>query len=121
MADDERDPGFLSGGIPPAGGHVSVALRLHRALAALDDAAPRTVGACRAAALRYLETLQQQDVGPGSALRLLRVAAGASGPADYTMAERLRLDARLHFWVGTVYRLRWVTAAGDAAPPEPGP
>ena len=119
MADDERDPDFHPGRLPAAGVPVPVASRLYRALAALDDAVPRTVGACRAAALRYLETLQQEDVGPGSALRLLRVAAGAWVPAEHSVAERSRLDARLHFWVGTVYRLRWVDAPGDAAPPGP--
>jgi hypothetical protein len=118
VVDDDRDPASFPEGLPPAGQDVSAALRLHRALAALDDAAPRTVGACRAAALRYLETLQQQDVGPASALRLLRAAA-ASGPVDHTVSERLRLDTRLHFWVGTVYRLRWADAPSGTAPPRP--
>ena len=112
MPAEEFDPTRL----PAAGGYVPVVFRLYRALAALDEAVPRTVGICRAAALRYVESLQPQGVGPGGALRLLRVAAAAWAPSRLTADQRLRLDARLRFWVGTVYRLRW-----GATPPEVPP
>ena len=121
MASDARDPRAhdedpLPAPLPAAGSPVSPVLRLHRALAALDGAAPRTLGVCRAAALRYLESLQRQGVGPGVALRVLRTAAAAWAPARYSAADRLRLDGRLHFWVGTVYRLRSTAPGGEPSP-----
>ena len=111
MAPEEHDPQRHDEeprqALPAAGGHIPAVTRMYRALAALDEAAPRTLGVCRAAALRYLEMVQREGVGPGVALRRLRAAAAAWAPARHGAAERLRLDERLRFWVGTVYRLRW--------------
>ena len=99
---------------------IAVLLRFQGALAALDAVTPAGLGRCRAAAFRYSELLQRQRIGPTSALRFLRAAAAAWTPPRLTPAERLRLHARLRFWVGTAYGLRWRTAAdGAVGAPDP--
>ena len=99
---------------------IPVLLRFQGALTALDAVTPAALGRCRVAALRYAEFLERQRIGPRSALRFLRAAAGAWAPPRLTAAERLRLHAGLRFWVGTAYGLRWRTAADAAVgPPDP--
>ncbi len=87
-------------------------LRLHRALATFDAGDARAVAACRTAALRYLEALAPEGVGPGEALRRLRAAATGWGPAGLSADARLHLDARLRFWVGSAFGLRWRDGRG---------
>jgi hypothetical protein len=120
MAADEREHGTPGDHPGSAWSPVATASRMYRALAALDEAVPRTRGACRAAAFRYLESVQREGVGPGTALCRLRAAAARWVPARLGAAERLRLHERLHFWVGTIYRLRWAAASDHGHRPAGG-
>ena len=120
MAPDDRKHGTPGEDLALAGSAVAVASRMYRALAALDEAVPRTRCACRVATFRYLERVQCEGVGPGTALCRLRAAAALWVPARLGAAERLRLHERLHFWVGTIYRLRWVSAPDRGRRPGGG-
>lgn len=90
-------------------------LRLVCALAGLD--APGAVGLrrCRAPALRYLESLAARGLGRGDALLRVRRLAERWASPGLTPLERLVLDARLRWWIGTVYGERWRGAAAPGA------
>jgi hypothetical protein len=81
-------------------------LRLNRSVAEFVPEDPHTLAACRVAALRYLEALPA-GVGPDGALRRLRATVWAWAPLTLCARGRRLLDARLRFWVGTAYGLRW--------------
>lgn len=118
--DDETPAPPLSERVRRAIPEARALLRVHRAMVAYDPTSREAVGACRAATYRYLEALAPDLVGPGEALRRLRVAMAAWAPPRLTTAERLELDGRLRFWVGTVHGLRWRQADEAARSPDAG-
>jgi hypothetical protein len=95
-------------------------LRLVLALSGLDE--PRGAGLrrCRAPALRYVESLAARGLGRGDALLRLRRLADRWASPGLTLLERMALDERLRWWIGTVYGERWQAAAPHSArPPTP--
>jgi hypothetical protein len=81
-------------------------LGLSRAVAELNPADSHALTTCRTAALRYVEELPH-GTGFDDALRSLRTTVWAWAPPTLSGSGRQLLDARLPFWVGTVYGLRW--------------
>lgn len=109
MTDRFFDPRSL----PDGGRSLGLALDLCSALALLDGDDPPAWPRVRGAALRYLTAVRAGRFSSGVALDLLRRAVGTWTPRSVPPERRARLDARLAFWVGTVYGLRWRV---DAAP-----
>lgn len=117
--DDPFDPRQLPGG----GRSLALAFELCGALALLDGEEPLAWRRCRSAALRYVDAVRGGRLGHDAALALLRAAIRTWVPRSLDPARRARLDARVPFWVGTVYGLRWdADVRGRAsAPADPAP
>jgi hypothetical protein len=101
----------LGDGVAQLAREAHALLRLNRSVAEFVPDDPRSLAACRVTALRYLEALPA-GVGPDGALRRLRATVWAWAPLTLSARGRRRLDARLRFWVGTAYGLRWRRAPG---------
>jgi hypothetical protein len=105
--------------LPDGGRTLSLAVELCAALALLDGDEPQAWQRCRGAALRYVEAVRAGGFGAPVALDLLQRAVHTWVPSALDPERRARLDARVPFWVGTVYGLRWdADAAGAPADPD---